>query len=903
MAEFIVSLLIEKIATQLMEEAISFSRVRNQIEWIEGELKRMQCFLKDADAQQDSDERVRNWVADVRDVAYDTEDVIDSYIFKMAQKREKGLIRALFKGYPFVFFDEFSARRKVNKQISRIKMRIHDISSSRSTYGVKNIGRDGEGTSFAVDCLREKRRSYPHTSEEDIVGLGEDMMVLGNRVIHGGLRRSVISIIGMAGLGKTTLAKKMYQSSDVKKHFDCCAWAYVSQEYRKWEILQDLCKKVLGLGKADLDKMHMEDMKEELSNFLQERRFIIVLDDIWEKEAWDDLKAVFPDAKNGSRIIFTTRFKDVAVYADPGSPPYELCLLNEEDSCELLFKKAFAGGNAMSSLPPWSRELGKQIVKKCGGLPLAIVVLGGLLSSKEATYSEWLKVLQSVQWQLNLNPAKCMDILKLSYQDLPYYLKPCFLYIGLFPEDFEIAARKLILLWVAEGFVQPRGIEPLEDVAEDYLEELVGRSMVEPASRKSNGKIKTIRVHDLLRELAIAKAKEDQFLNIVRGDSNACFLAKARRLAIHFGIPSQTRKSSRVRSLLFFDISEPVGSILEEYKLLQVLDLEGVYMALIDSSIGNLIHLRYLDLRKTWLKMLPSSMGNLFNLQSLDLSSTLVDPIPLVIWKMQQLKHVYFSEFREMVVNPPADASLPNLQTLLGICICETSCVEQGLDKLLNLRELGLHGDLILHEEALCKWIYNLKGLQCLKMQSRITYTVDVTRTGYDGITNTTIPMFIDFSNHVHLYKLHLTGFLRQLSDVQNFPPNLTELSLQYCFLTEDPLKELEKLPNLRALKLKQSSYLGKEMVSSSGGFSQLQFLKLSNLFYLERWRIEEGAMCNLRRLEIIECMRLKIVPSGLWPLTTLSNLKLGYMPFEFDLMAQDRRGENWYKLEHVLPM
>lgn len=120
-------------------------------------------------------------------------------------------------------------------------------------------------------------------------------------------------------------------------------------------------------------------------------------------------------------------------------------------------------------LPPWSKELGNQILKKCGGLPLAIVVLGGLLSRKEATYSEWLKVVQSVQWQLTKDPAKCADILKLSYQELPFYLKSCFLYVGLFPEDFEISARRLILLSVAEGFVQPRGEEKLEDVAEVTL--------------------------------------------------------------------------------------------------------------------------------------------------------------------------------------------------------------------------------------------------------------------------------------------------------------------------------------------------------------------------------------------------------------------------------------------------
>lgn len=147
------------------------------------------------------------------------------------------------------------------------------------------------------------------------------------------------------------------------------------------------------------------------------------------------------------------------------------------------------------------------------------MVLGGLLSRKEATYSEWLKVLQSVHWQLKQDPLQCEDVLDLSYFDLPYYLKSCFRYSGLFSEDSEISARRLVLLWVAEGFVQPRGEEPLEDVAEDYLEELIGRNMVQAATRTSNGRIKTCQVHGLLRERSITKAKEDRFLEVIHKDT------------------------------------------------------------------------------------------------------------------------------------------------------------------------------------------------------------------------------------------------------------------------------------------------------------------------------------------------------------------------------------------------
>ncbi|XP_035541781.1 probable disease resistance RPP8-like protein 2 [Juglans regia] len=683
--------------------------------------------------------------------------------------------------------------------------------------------------------------------------------MLEARVIHGEPRRSVISIIGMAGL-----------------------------EYRVKEILQYLGKTILGLGKADFDTMSNEDLKELLSKFLEERRYIIVLDDIWKIEVWDDLKAAFPDAENGSRIVLTTRFKDVALHADPRSPPHELCLLSDEDSWKLLSKKVCLEWNSIRTLPPWSEELGRQIVKKCGGLPLAIVVLGGLLSRKEASYSEWLKVLQSVHWQLTQDPTLCADILALSYHDLPYYLKPCFLYLGLFPEDFEISARRLILLWVAEGFVQPRGQEPLEDVAEDYLEELIGRSMIQVAARKSNGRIKTCSIHDLLREFAMSKAKEDRFLEVIHQDVKLKSFTRGRHLAVHCRVPPALKNTSKVRSLLCFDLNEPVFREIKKFKLLRVLDLEGIHIARLDSAVGKLVHLRYLGLRGTWLKTLPSSVCYLVKLQTLDLRSTLVSPIPAVVIKLQQLRHLFFNELGEIVPSPPPSRTfLPNLKTLHGLSINGTESVENVLNKLTNLRELGLCGELKLQEKALGMWILNLKGLHCLKLHARKL-----------SPPAAAIPK-LDFSSHTHLHKLHLVGLMNK---TQKFPPNLTELSLQNSFLTEDPMEKLEKLPNLRVLKLKQSSYVGKEMICSSGGFPQLKILKLSFLYSVEMWRIAEKAMCNLRELEIVECKRLKIVPRGLWPVTSLCSLRLGYMPLDIEMKVQERQGENWYRIEHKLP-
>ncbi|CAA3018713.1 disease resistance At1g50180 [Olea europaea subsp. europaea] len=893
MAEYVVTFFLEKIASYLIEEANSLSDIHDEVASIEGELRRMQCFLKDADSKQDANERVRNWVADIRDVAYDSEDVVEYYIFRLAQLRRKGFLPFFAR---YVFCHELILRRKVREQVKGIRIRLQDTTNSRSTYGIENIVEASQRAGFAAGSLQEKRRSSPYDCEEDVIGLAEDIKAVEAQLIYGESRLSVISIIGMAGIGKTTLTKKVYLSSDIKMHFDCCAWVFVSQEYRAKDILNELGKNLLGLRKADLEHRNSQDLLKTLSVFLEDKRYLIVLDDIWKTEVMNDLKEAFPEKNNGSRVLLTTRFKEVALYADPKCPPHELSLLKDEDSWKLFSRKVCVRIDSFASLPPWAEELGKQIVKTCGGLPLAIVVLGGLLSRKDATFIEWQKVLQSVHWQLRQDPAQCTEILALSYNDLPYYLKPCFLYFSLFPEDFEISARRLILLWVAEGFVQSRGQEPLEDIAEDYLEELIGRNMILAGKRKSDGRIRTCRMHDLLREFSISKAKEDHFLEVIHEDSSNSFLTGGRRVGIHFGVlpTSRSRNASKLRTLLCFDLNKTDIRNLKRYRLLHVLDLEGVYLPNLDCAVGDLIHLRYLGLRATWLRKLPISIRYLLNLQTLDLRSTLIDLVPFGIWKFRHLRNLYLNELKETVISPPKGPILANLQILRGIHIGSKSCVDGGLDKLTFIRELELRGALHLQEEAIAKWISSCKNLECLKLHDFPTFK-NFDRP-YISIPNMT------FSGHCRLFKLHIGGFIKKLPDLEDFPPYLTELSLEGSLLMEDPMLKLEKLPNLRVLKLKQSSFVGKELICSRGGFTQLHFLKLSFLV-VEKLRIEDGALSNLRQLEIIDCKQIKIVPNGLYPVTTLRDLKLGYISHGFELKVQDRRGENWYRIHQVPPI
>jgi NB-ARC domain/Rx N-terminal domain len=467
MAEAVVSVLVYKLSDLLIGEAVFLNGLKDQIELVMLQLHQMQCFLKDADTKQNKDERVKGWVKHIRDIAYETEDAIDTFLGEIAPSQRKGAgIMKVFVRQPAELF----ARHKLGENICKIQAKLKIIFEGRLTFGIENLG--GE---------RRKLRSVvrgvlnPDKDDYEIVGFKDEKRNLIDQLIASGSvqRRQVVSIVGQGGLGKTTLAQKIFNDNEIKTHFDVAIWLTISSEFKLVDILRKGLRK-LGTAISKEKENDEEFLLEETKRVLGDKRYLVVLDDVWEKDFFALFRRALPDVGNGSRVLMTSRFLSAAVRADPGSTPHELRYLDERESLQLLLAKAFPH-NAVSICFTHNDVVGvaKQLARKCGGLPLALVVVGGLLSTKAPTYNDWNRVLQTIDWQSD--GGECMQVLATSYQDLPYTLKQCFLYMACFPEDYDIHTATLIKMWIAEGFIKTEGRWTLEDASERYLEELTQR--------------------------------------------------------------------------------------------------------------------------------------------------------------------------------------------------------------------------------------------------------------------------------------------------------------------------------------------------------------------------------------------------------------------------------------------
>ncbi|KAM5555479.1 hypothetical protein ABKV19_023417 [Rosa sericea] len=915
MAEAVVSMVIGALTphgTFMVQQAKFLSGVSDQVELAQSELLLMRGYLKDADARKEDDEAVRFWVNVVREAAYDLEDVIESFVLKVSLKRGQRSMKFAFKRFACIC-TEGVHRYKIGSDIESITTKLSKLRLTMQSYEIKQEKGSEGANSFARQ--RERRLTYAHVSDaHDVVGIGKEVEKLSTHLLEESCCR-IVSIWGMGGLGKTTLAKKVYNHEKVKYHFKYFAWVCVSQQFEGIAVMKEIFIKLSGASdeqRKEIANLNCDEIAQRLYNFQRESKCLVVLDDIWTLDGWNSLKGGFPvNEETKSRIILTTRNKELASLANENDLPYESHALSEDDAWKLFQKIAFRN-ETDSEIKSKKEKLGKEMLPHCAGLPLAIIVLAGLLSRKD-TVGEWEIVHENVDVYIRRGTdldreykgqkyGGTLSVLALSYDNLPYRLKLCFLYLANFPEDYEIRVKRLTQLWMAEGFISTTSTEMMEDVSYSCLSELVERCMVQVVDIGLSGKIKTCRLHDLMRDLCLLKAEEENFLHVVNFHTgtrnNTAQVGRVRRVAMHLNkavdqlVP--TTRGAPLRSLLYFGPrnfrrtwnKKVIRSVFNDFKLLRVLKLEDMYgLEELPSTIGNLVHLRFLSLKNSGVQNLPSSVANLVCLQTLDLRCSTggrLMNIPNVFKKMEQLRHLYLPS---LVRGELSLATACNLQTLDNVK-CE-NCDFNALVELYNLRKLSIKD-----------WAGHWKKLEeFLKSRSSPTFhhlrSLTLTLYGHYSLT--------DLSGFRFIYKLRLWGSsIKELPENLLSFPNLIKIKLLYTELKGDQIKILEKLPHLRVLHLfiAFASLPSNTLVCSNRGFPNLEFLYLRYLPEMKEWRVEEGAMPRLRRLCINWC-GFRAVPDGLQYVATLKELTVEGMPSEFcSRLGED--GEDFHKIKHV---
>ncbi|PWA35308.1 NB-ARC domains-containing protein [Artemisia annua] len=810
---------------------------RPQIELLYKELELMIQYLFDEKEEDLHElEKVKNLKKEFKDVAQEAHNTVGRFVYFMNASR-----------YDFT------------KCSLNLKNVMRSINSIKREY-ITIVDKQKMDSAPSIDYLKIQYtpalRTKKPLGEEMVVGLDQDVKLIRDQLVQDQKQLDVVSIVGMGGLGKTTLANKVFNDPYVMYHFQVRAWVTVSHTYEK----SDLLIQILASIGSELDSVETSyyQLRDKLHKSLMNKRYFIVIDDIWSNEAWDDLKVFFPNYDTKSRILVTSRLKEVAVHAKSNGFVHHMDLLTDEESWELLCKKVFND----NACPEWLIKPGMEIAKKCHGLPLAVVVIGGVLTKEAEIKESWERIAQSVSAYIVNDPNGYLDMLTLCYDHLPPHLKDCFLYLGGFPEKHKFRVQSLIWLWMAEGFIQESGNRSLQEIGEDYLMELVDRNLV-VADRKFNGAIKACSVHDLLRELCLEKATKEHFY--LKINTPALGFGRIFTNVDIFIKKSCYRPSPRVRSILSFHSGKSMLNTtfgdFYFYPILMVLDLQKCRLENFPQSIELLVHLRYLAFWYTG--QFPSSICNLWSLQTLIVRSFVTLMLPNTISNLVNLRH---------------------LRSDKNICF-------RSIEKPMNLLTIS---KVVVNDgaENLVKYIPRIKKLT--------SWTDAAKDHDFRSLTSLETLMSITGSSlGVYGQREYASGEFQNIN--MRLPTSLKKLSLAGCCLPWSDMSILQSLPNLEVLKILDIAFVGPLWETGERQFQRLKFLKLQGLD-IQHWEASELNFPCLKRLVVDRCEYLEEIPLELGDIPTLELIEVDKSSVEsiieqqsyfgnFDLKINVRKG------------
>ncbi|GLT78069.1 hypothetical protein SLA2020_496160 [Shorea laevis] len=674
-------------------------------------LPNIRDVLEDAETKQLSNNAVKTWLSELRDIAYDMEDVLrgveadarrqkfnlktsDQASTSRARKRARKLIPtpSWFTGYSCIPGD-FKVGWETISKIKGITDRLKDIKARKDALDLKIE----DGTNRAVT----QRIPTTGMPESHVFGREKDKDAILQKLLineDGTKCFSVIPIVGMGGLGKTTLASLVYNDEKLEGVFGPKAWVCVSDEFDDLRIARSILDQMNVKSDSDDPAVIHSKLKEMLSG----QKFLLVLDDVWNNNyhLWNRLQGLFMLGAAGSKIIVTTRDEKVARSMRGDDWVYHLDLFPDNECLSLLARHALETENFDSY--GHLKGIGEEIVKKCKGLPLAITTIGGLLREDRLNPNKWREVLNSEIWKVSEEIGGVLPALRLSYHHLPSHLKQCFAFCAVFPNDFELDEDDLVLLWMAQGFLRQHqqidGVKEMKSLGHQYFRDLLLRSFFQRSCSNSSLFV----MHDLVIELARDVASETCYqldmsvnkkLEVTRHfsffpgwcDTYQRFEMMEKMKSLRTFLPANREYGWNYLS------NKVVHDLFSRMRCLRVLSFNGYRIKKVPDSIGDLKLLCYINLSWTAIQSLPDSVSFLVYLQTLILSyCEELTQLPKGTVNLVDLLHLDITGTTNLKELPSGIGGLTNLLTLPKFVIGGGL----RLGELKNLKQL--QGDLLI---------------------------------------------------------------------------------------------------------------------------------------------------------------------------------------------------------------
>ncbi|KAI3457264.1 hypothetical protein Pfo_013927 [Paulownia fortunei] len=662
----------EKLATLVLGNLNSLVNTKRDIKRLQDQLLLIQGVIQDAEERQVREENVKYWLNKLQSIAYDADDLLDKL-------HTNALRRQTNKKVPFLALFPTSYSLNSSLKLKDILNSIGDLASEISLYKLRND----------VRYRRYESSERPQTgisvNESQVFGRGEDVQVIVKILLpspsdpsgsSNSASRStvpVLPIVGMGGIGKTTLGQLVYNNPEVQKHFNLKIWIAVGENFNVRKMIRDILEYTGEKDTSGSQLPQLGILQSRLQESLSSRKFLLMLDDVWNEDEveWSKLREPLSYGISGSKIVVTTRSQAVAMLMGTYPSSYALKPL-ADDACWTLFQQ-FAFPNGGGEAYPILNDIGRNIVKKCSGIPLAAKVLGSLLRAHRDE-REWLNVLRSEIW--DLRDSSILSALKFSYNHLPPHQKRCFLYCSVFPKNYEINREKLIHQWIAEGLIPPPGDgtshKEMEDIGNEYFNDLVWMSLFEGVSISKDGRIAEFKVHSLIHDLALSVSKPvSEKRDSIQEELFICQAERRALIVCNELSPATCNRLSieKLRILQLIcqgnDITTSISSLFKCLRHLRVLNLSNCGITILHKSVGGLIYLRYLDLSYNLMRRLPETICHLLNLQTLNLSSChVLEELPRKISNLINLRHLNIEDCVRLSRMPANIGKLRNLQTL-----------------------------------------------------------------------------------------------------------------------------------------------------------------------------------------------------------------------------------------------